>query len=245
MSRSDRKSQYTKALMELRELVLHGELEPGERVSEIGMSQRIGISRTPLREAMSRLIEEGLLERHPSGGCRVRSFSLSDILDAIELRGLIEGMAVRIAAQRGADPAALQACGEVLDQVDLALGAGEHEIDFELYADLNIQFHAMLAQLCNSPTIIREVERAARMPLASPSAFLKGQTALAPVRRSLFVAQAQHRAMIEAIARREGTRAEALAREHARLAASNLSHVLRQRAALAEEIPGIALLAGG
>lgn len=243
MSDTGRKSQFLKALMELRQLVLSGEFAPGERLSEVALSEKIGISRTPLREALGRLEEEGLVERGEKGGCRVRSFAFEDISDAIELRGVIEGTAARLAAERGASDEGLAACRTVLDAIDTALGATEADIDFDLYADLNDEYHSLLAGLAGSETIARECERVARRPLAAPSAFLQGQANMPEIRRSLYLAQTQHRAILDAIVNREGARAEALAREHARLARKNLVHALDEGSRLIDAIPGLALVA--
>lgn len=83
-------SQAVRALLGLRELVLGGELPPGSRISELWVADRLGVSRTPIRAALIRLQEEGLVEPIPSGGFAVRSFAESEISDAIELRGTIE-----------------------------------------------------------------------------------------------------------------------------------------------------------
>lgn len=83
--------QHQIALMRLREMVLDGSLPAGGRLSEISLAKRIGISRTPIREALSRLEGEGLLERVSSGGYLVRIFTFEDVYDAIEIRGVLEG----------------------------------------------------------------------------------------------------------------------------------------------------------
>ncbi len=88
----------------------------------------------------------------------------------------------------------------------------------------------------------REVDRVTRLPLASPSAFLQGQDLIPDFRASLRRAQHQHRALVAAIRDREGARAEALAREHARLARQNLDHVMKGDARLHARVPGLALV---
>ncbi|HWH81257.1 MAG TPA: GntR family transcriptional regulator, partial [Burkholderiaceae bacterium] len=95
-------SQAVKAQLALRELILGGELRPGARIAELWLVERLGVSRTPVRLALVRLAEEGLLDTLPSGGYAVRDFSEADIVDAIELRGTVEGLAARFAAERGA-----------------------------------------------------------------------------------------------------------------------------------------------
>ena len=84
MPTEERVSQYEKALQELRALILNGGVEANTRLAETALAERFGISRTPLRQAMDRLVEEGLLERADTGRCRVASFAMEDIIDAIE-----------------------------------------------------------------------------------------------------------------------------------------------------------------
>ena len=93
-------SQTTKATLGLRELLLSGAFKPRERVPELRLVEELGVSRTPLRIALMTLEHEGLLETLPGGGFVVREFTLSDIDDAIELRGVLEGTAARFAAER-------------------------------------------------------------------------------------------------------------------------------------------------
>ncbi len=91
-------SQTVRAQLRLRELILGGELTPGARIPELALVERLGASRTPVRAALGRLADEGLLEPLPNGGYAVRDFSVGDIQDAIELRGTLEGLAARLAA---------------------------------------------------------------------------------------------------------------------------------------------------
>lgn len=245
MGDSERMSLVDKAIIALRSMILSGALAPSARVPEVALSQQLGLSRTPLRQAMDRLTSEGLLERIDTGGCRVASFSIGDILDAIEIRGVMEGTAARLAAERGADARDLQACDATLARIDAALDSAldrPDDIDFDAYVALNAQFHGQLAALARSPIVTREVERVMRLPLASPSAFLQEQALIRDFQTSLLRAQHQHRAIVAAIRNREGARAEAIAREHARLARENLEHVMQSDHRLIASLPGLALV---
>jgi GntR family transcriptional regulator, vanillate catabolism transcriptional regulator len=161
-------SQTLRALLEMRELLLRGEFLPGERLREIPLSERLQVSRTPLRLVLDRLEQEGLLTARPTGGFVAAEFSVQDIHDGIEIRGMLEGAAARLAAER------LERATE-LDEVN----------------DCLEQMH--------------------------------------------------HRAIVDAIANRETTRAEALAREHSRLARTSLEMVLRDKRLLTQ-LPGASLI---
>lgn len=239
--RPEKKSQFAKALMELRWLILNGEFKASGRLPETALAERLGISRTPLRQAMDRLVDEGLLERQETGRCNIASFSMDDICDAIEIRGALEGTAARLAAERGPDPVLANECRRVIDGLDEAV-FGSTEIDFSQYVRLNAQFHDLVSSLSGSRLVEREVQKASRLPLASPSAFLQGQELVPDFRESLKNAQMQHKAIFEAIVNHEGARAEALAREHARLARQNLNYVMNDKTGLAERVPGMALV---
>jgi GntR family transcriptional regulator of vanillate catabolism len=98
-----------------------------------------------------------------------------------------------------------------------------------------------LLALAASPMLDRAMGQATALPFASPSAFVRAQTERADNRHVLTIAQDQHRCILDAILAREGGRAEALAREHARLARRNLDAALRDRAMM-EAVPGAALI---
>lgn len=238
---ADRKTQFEKAVLGLRSLVMSGAFEASSRLPEVALAERLGISRTPLRQAMDSLVAEGLLERIETGGCRVASFTLEDISDAIELRGVIEGTAARLAAERGADPDILAQAEAALDRIDAALGDSD-AIDFDAYVHENASFHRHLSAMAGSAVIRREADRVSRLPLASPSAFLSEQELIPDFHASLQRAQEQHRALLDAIRAREGARAEALAREHARLARRNLDHLANAGPGVATRVPGFSLL---
>jgi GntR family transcriptional regulator of vanillate catabolism len=234
-------SQATRALSKARALILGGVFAPGERLSEPLLAARLDVSRTPLREALGTLVQEGLVERLGSGRCRVSSYSTQDIIDAIEVRGTMEGLAARLAAERGASHEMMNECRTVLSSLDEAIGDGT-SIQFDRYVELNASFHSWIARAAVSGILEREMDRIGRMPLASPSAFLEGQESIPAFRESLVVAQRQHHAIFEAIENREGARAEALCREHARLARENLTFVMADNTLSRESIPGLSLV---
>lgn len=221
-------SQAVKVQLKLREMVLAGELQAGSRITELALVEKLGVSRTPIRAALIRLEQEGLLQQMPSGGFAVRKFSEADVADAIELRGTIEGLAARIAAERGTSDEDLERAHQCLDAIDLLLREPVlHEEAFSRYIDLNAQFHAFLGDFSASPVIQRELERVGSLPFASPSGFVGVQANSPKARDMLIVAQDQHRQVMQAIAQREGARAEAVMREHSRLAQRNLREAVR------------------
>jgi GntR family transcriptional regulator of vanillate catabolism len=234
-------SQAVKAQLRLREMILAGELPGGDRIAELALVERIGVSRTPIRAALMRLEQEGLLQTLPNGGYAVRTFSERDVSDAIELRGTVEGLVARLAAERGAAPVVLGEAREALREIDALLARPALDDDaFSQYVRLNGRFHTLLGELAGSPLLAREMERVASQPFASPSAFVVVQANSPQARDMLVVAQDQHWQVLDAIERREGARAEALMREHSRIAQRNLRDAVRS--ADLDRMPGVRLI---
>ncbi len=235
-------SQTVKALLGLRQMILGGELATGTRVSELAVVDRLGVSRTPVRAALVRLEQEGMLETIPGGGFSVPAFNERDIHDAIELRGTLEGLAARLAAEHSASDAVLAEMRECVAAIDLVLCAAELTLaSFAAYVRENDRFHTLLVDAAGSEVVRRAIERAVRLPFASPNAFVDVQAQLPDARDVLRIAQEQHRAVVDAIERREGARAEALMREHARIAHRNLQSALRNQSIL-HRLPGGTLI---
>jgi GntR family transcriptional regulator of vanillate catabolism len=234
-------SHAVKALLRLREMVLAGELPGGTRIADVAISESLGVSRTPVRSALMRLEQEGLLEALPNGGYAVRTFSERDVADAIELRGTLEGLAARLAAERGAAPVVLREARAGLKRIDELLR--EPALDdaaFSRYVEFNGQFHRLLSEMAGSPLIAQQLERATNLPFASPSAFVVVQANSPAARDMLVIAQDQHGQVLDAIENREGSRAEALMREHSRLAQRNLREALH--GAHNHPLPGVQLI---
>lgn len=235
-------SQTVRAQIALRSLILSGRIRPGERITELQAVETTGVSRTPVRMALVRLEEEGLLEAIPSGGFVVRSFSESDILETIEIRGTMEGLAARYAAERGVPARDLVPLKETLAELDKLLQQDPPSADLTSeYAALNGRLHILLSDLSGSSPIQQMVERAAAMPFASPNALFRAHMAPAELRQVFLIAQDHHHIVVDAIENREGARAEAVMREHARLTARNLRQVLRNRTSI-ELLPALALV---
>ena len=221
-------SQVVKVQLRLREMILCGELEAGARLTELALVERLGVSRTPIRTALLRLEQEGLLEAQGRGGHAVRTFSEADVADAIELRGALEGLCARRAAEQGVAPARLLEATQVLDTIDVVLQRPAlDDAAFSTYVRLNQRFHELLGELSGSPVLRRECARASSLPFASPSGFVLTQATSAGARDMLIVAQDQHRQVLDAIARREGSRAESIMREHSRIARRNLRESMK------------------
>src|SRR6516165_2347582 len=235
-------SQQTHALVRIREMILRGELPPGQRMAEAPLAEMLGMSRTPIRQALPALAQEGLLAEHEVRGYVVRGFSAADILDAIDLRGLLEGLAARRVAEQGVSRNVLQALRECLVEGDQILAEGHVADKAEaLYVDMNVRFHQLIVLECRSPIIQQALERNARIPFAGPQALAVDKTSLAGMYATLAYAHRQHHYIVSALERGEGARVEALMREHTNPVKENLN-ISARAAELSEAKPRLTVV---
>lgn len=235
-------SQADRARFGIRGLVLSGAFQPGERLTELALVDRLGVSRTPVRAALRQLANEGLLEATRSGGYAVRQLSPTDIADAIDARGALEGLAARLAAERGVPPDARDAMARCLDDIDDVLAQAQPgQAHLARYAALNVHFHTLLVQAACSPMLEHALQQVSTLPFAAPDAFVAAQEKLPESLDVLRLAQAQHRDILRALQDRSSARVEPLVREHARNAHKNLELVLRNQEARAV-LAGLSLI---
>jgi GntR family transcriptional regulator of vanillate catabolism len=220
-------------------MLLLGEFRRGERISELPLVARLGMSRTPIRLALERLAHIGFLDVVPTGGFAVRNFTIAEVLDAIEVRAVLEGTAARLAAERLTDVSELDQLHHYAEQMGALKGLTIDSLSE--YMDSNEAFHAALVDLAKSEMLRRSIEQVSSLPFASPSAMVFPTSVLPNSDEMLMIANLHHRSIIEAISHRQGTRAESLAREHTFIARRALERALSDTNALSR-VPGGALI---
>jgi GntR family transcriptional regulator, vanillate catabolism transcriptional regulator len=236
----DRESQTVRAVIELRELLLQGAFKPGERIREVPLAARLQVSRTPLHLALERLADESLLEARSTTGFVVREFSVQDVLDAIDLRGVLEGTAARFAAERLQSREETVVLSEDVEAARRLLRREMPGVDLiREYMLINANFHAHLLRLAKSSLLANSMERVLALPFASPNtfAFIAEPEELKEI---LLISNSQHAAITDAIVNREAARAEAVAREHSRIVRTGVTIALQERRV--ERIPGGSLI---
>jgi DNA-binding GntR family transcriptional regulator len=186
----------------LREAILDGTLEPGERLKEIELAQRLGISRTPIRRAISILEQEGLIETAPHRGARVRTYGAADLEDMYELRALLESHAAYRAAAR-ISRAQLTTLRRSCDRFErLTLGDDVAAIVAE-----NMLFHDTILDAAGSDRLRTMV----RTVVAVPLVYRAYVWFSAEEKRS---SEAHHRRLLRALTERDADTAAAVMREH-------------------------------
>jgi GntR family transcriptional regulator of vanillate catabolism len=229
-------SQIDYTTQELRRRILSGQVAPGERMVELELSAQLAVSRTPIRIALGELEKEGLLERLPTRGFRVRQFSVDEITNAVDVRGVLEGMAARQAAERGISPETrteLQACIDEGRQLLEKAQTSGHVIDAARWVPMNARFHAALVQAAGNSTLVSALAHVSKTPMAGAGALSLNGTL--PLLEFSFIqrAQSDHEDVLAALAAGEGARAEALMREHAHRSRDNKRELMTRMQKLA------------
>ena len=132
----------------VRALIESGAIQSGERLDERALAERMEVSRTPLREAVGKLAEEGLVEHRPYKGNFVRTFSAKQVSDIYEVRKMLEGLAVRLAVPKLTD-ADVEELRAILDDIASALAHG----DIAEYSAADQRFHDAMARLAGNEAL--------------------------------------------------------------------------------------------
>jgi len=130
-------------------LISTGHYPPGTRLDEQQIAEELGVSRTPLREAISKLVKDGLVEHRPYKGNFVRQFTAREVFDLYEVRKGLESMAVRLAIPHLTDES-ISELRTILGEIETALIAS----DLEAYGFADKRFHEAIAQLSGNQTLI-------------------------------------------------------------------------------------------
>ncbi|MEN6669029.1 GntR family transcriptional regulator [Psychrobacter sp. B38] len=200
----------------LRQMIISGELVAGERIAEIPTAERLGVSRTPIRIAFRSLEQEGLLIKLKNRGYRVREVTPEEINGAVEVRGVLEGLAARQAAEKGLAAEHRQSMVKCLVRGDALFAKGYvTEEDLEIYHEINQRFHTLIIEASHNPAIDIAKTRSEHMPFASVSSLAIDRDNLAGEYRRFNFAHMQHHAVFDAISHGQGARAEGIMREHA------------------------------
>ncbi|MDM0035838.1 GntR family transcriptional regulator [Variovorax sp. J22P271] len=193
----------------LRNWILHGQIQPGERLEEIPLAERLGVSRTPVRAALSTLASEGLVNHQPKRGYLVRGFDVDEIAAAYDVRAVLEGLACRNAAARGLTDLQSRRLLDALAEGDRILARGElRPEDHAPYQQMNVTIHDTLLHAAGNPWVTRFAEQAQNIPFASDRIILWDDHGI------ILRSHGDHHRIIEAIIARDCVRAEQLMREH-------------------------------
>ena len=207
----------------LREAIIKGELKPGERLMEVQLAEEMGVSRTPVREAIRKLELEGLVVMVPRKGAYVAGLSLKDAADLFEVRISLEGLAAALSAERITEEE-LKLMEKILEDIT---AAAERE-DVEAVIQKDAEFHQILfsttrnnrlAQIINS--LKEQIDRFRIQSFSNPA--------------RMKAINKEHAGIIKAIKEGNAELAEKLAREHIEKVEANVMEVIRKQMESKEE----------
>lgn len=198
----------------LRTAIVEGDIAPGSKISEPELARRFDVSRAPLREAMARLERCHLIERTPNAGARVVKLSLARLLELYQIRETLEGLACRLAASHMAT-AEVEELGQLLDQHLSTQRVREGESYYQEAGDVDFHYRVILASknqylinlLCDE---LYHLVRMYRVQLG-----MNGPR----VSRAFD----EHKAILNAIAARDGELADLLMRRHIAASRNNIA----------------------
>jgi GntR family transcriptional regulator of vanillate catabolism len=216
-------TQVQQILVELREMILNGKLEPGERLAEIPLAERLKVSRTPVRHALALLDAEGLIRSAGVRGYEVRRFRVPEILDAIDVRGALESLAARLVARNGVTRqlrSTLEAC---LTEGQAVLDATRIDPDgLARFAAMNQELHTSIVDEAGSDPLKRALSINNRLPFAAAGSVAWKSMSENDWRRMIFRARIEHEQIVEALLDSDAARAEFLMREHVNVAKASV-----------------------
>lgn len=202
----------------LREAILRGDAAPGSRLGETELAEQLGLSRTPVREALRQLASDGLVTVLPNRGARVAEWSREDLEEIYELRALLEAHAAARAATRIPDEQVallVKLCDEMDDCARQATAS-----DLDRIAELNARFHGLILEASGSARLTGLMKAVVQVPLVLRTFHHYSPEAL---RRSL----GHHREIVAAFRAGDADWASSVMR----------SHVLAARAVLLQNLP--------
>ncbi len=207
-----------KAFLALKDAILHGSLQRGERLSEARLIREFGIGRTPLREALNRLEREGLVVSQPNSGFSVANLDVDTVCELLVVREGLDAMAAEIATETATDEE-LRGLSRVMDDIDELDRA--HERTPDVYArelELGLEVHeVILAATHNAPLIeiTQRVYDQLRLALWVEVRWIDQWT----------MAVTEHRDIVEAMLARDAPRAVKAARAHVRSSRRNMQMI--------------------
>ena len=213
MSEQNSQTRSQSVADSLRERILAGEFAPGTRMQEIALAEELHVSRTPIREALRSLAEDGLLDYAANRGYRVRQFTAQDIVISFRVRAAMEGLGCRLLAERGLTAEQLQRLDAILSEGDRLLASGDYaKDDYAQWRALNSSFHIALLRFADSALLKKIARDAMTLPIVNHGAFHWYRPD--DFRRS----HEQHHMIVKSIRENDGERAEWWMREQIRAA---------------------------
>lgn len=205
-----------RAYERIRKMILDNDLQPGTYVLQEDLGALLGVSRTPIREALIRLENEGLIEIKPRHGMRVAPVSLEAMREIYQVLTALEGEAVRLAAERGLPPQQLSRLDDAVADMDKAL----HRDDLENWSKADSRFHHLLVEFSGNSRLMGMVQTVIDQSYRVRRLTLK-------LRPRPLSSNVDHRAVVQAIRARKPSVAQRIHQQHHRKSGQLLLEILK------------------
>ena len=200
----------------IRSSIIDGRISPGEKLTEEDIAHQLRVSRTPVREAFFQLVSEGFVDVEPRRGVVVREISLRDAEETYELKGVLEGLAARLAVEHSTSDL-VRKLEEINDALYLA--SEEQNADVKALLEYNNEFHMTISEACQNKKVIQQITALRRQTLRYNYVFLSTSSRL---RQSAD----EHQAIINALAHRNADDVERLLKLHNEAALASLRSLM-------------------
>lgn len=199
-----------KVFQQLKNSILAGEFENGAELREIALSKKLSVSRTPIREALRQLEQEGLVEIYPNRGAYVKGITYKDVEDIFRIRARLEGLCAEMAVS-----SITQEQLDKLDEIILLSKFYEKKKDMEHLLKMDSQFHEVLFESCGSKMLEHQLKDYHQYVQKARLRSLKRQER---AKKSTM----EHEEILDAIKARDAQKADELATRHILNAIANI-----------------------
>jgi DNA-binding GntR family transcriptional regulator len=201
----------------LREAILKGDLQPGERLMELQLAAKLGVSRTPIREAIRMLEQEGLAVTIPRKGAEVAKMTLKDMEDVLEIREALDELAVRIAC----DKISQEQLASLIDVKELFVSSTRTG-DVKMIAEADVRFHDVIYEATGNPKLVTLLNNLREQVYRYRVEYIKN-----PANYPTLIAE--HEAIVEGLKNRDKTAATLAMHAHVENQAAAVKAVIQRQ----------------
>jgi len=183
--------------------IIKGDLKPGKKILEINIAEQLGVSRTPVREAIKGLAAEGLVKMIPNQGAVIINVSIEDLQEVLQIRRVLEGLAVSIAAEKISKEETKK-----LEKITKKMSICISKNDIVAYSKLNAEFHNLILHVCGNKRLMKICNN-----LSSSDHRFRIRSLRDNPERLKYSLQ-EHQEIMEALNRRNSEQADKLSQKH-------------------------------
>jgi DNA-binding GntR family transcriptional regulator len=201
----------------LREAILKGDLQPGERLMELQLAAKLGVSRTPIREAIRMLEQEGLAVTMPRKGAEVAKMTLKDMEDVLEIREALDELAVQLACVKISEEQLARLIG-VKELFESSTRTG----DVKMIAEADVRFHDVIYEATDNPKLVTMLNNLREQVYRYRVEYIKN-----PENYPTLIAE--HESIVEGLKQRDKTAATLAMHEHVENQAAAVKAVIQRQ----------------